>query len=461
MTESRVLIVDDEPDAAEALQVLLEQRGHDVRVSSNGTHARSLLSDFQPRVALMDLMLPDVEGLGLLREFRAVRPDCRVLMVTGYGSIPTAVEAMQEGAFGFIEKPVDARLLLAQLERATRPGVVSEPPAEGTRLGDMIATSERMRRLFPVIRKVAPSDASVLVHGESGTGKELVAAAIHQLSRRAKGPFVTINCAAIPSELIESELFGHRRGSFTGAVADRTGLMQQADGGSLLLDEIAEMAPALQARLLRVLQEREFRPVGGSTTIKSDFRLICSTNVDLEAALREGRLREDLFFRINTVTLTVPPLRERTEDIPLLADHFLRKYARRHDRVIEGCDPAAMRMLLRHSWPGNVRELENVMERAVVIANQATIQPGDLPAAVREADAAGTPPQGADIPAHHSLEEIERLAIVQTLNRTRGNKRAAASILGLNPATLYSKLRKYKLTEQFGIDSRRSRRPSP
>jgi two-component system, NtrC family, response regulator AtoC len=284
----------------------------------------------------------------------------------------------------------------------------------------------------------------VLVHGENGTGKELVASAIHQLSRRASGPFIKINCAAIPSDLIESELFGHRRGAFTGAVAERVGLLELADGGSVLFDEIGEMQPALQAKLLRVLQEHEFRPVGGSRVVKADFRLICATNIDLDAALADRRLREDLYFRINTVTMRIPPLRERPEDIPLLTEHFIEKYSTQHGRPVEQCSPEAMRLLQRYRWPGNVRELEHAIERAVIVSTSTAIIPADLPQAVHDTQAP-TPATNFSIPPHHTLEEIERLAIIQTLERTRGNKRAAASILGVYRPTLYSKLRKYKI----------------
>lgn len=315
-----------------------------------------------------------------------------------------------------------------------------------------------MRQLFSLIAKVAPTDASVLIHGENGTGKELVATALHQQSRRSRGAFVKINCSALPAELIESELFGHRRGAFTGAVADRMGLMELADGGSLLLDEIGEMPAALQVKLLRVLQDREFRPVGGSRVVRSDFRLICATNANLDAALADRKLREDLYFRINTVTIAIPPLRERTDDVPLLVGHFIQKYAERHGRQVDRCEPEALRLLQRYRWPGNVRELEHVIERAVIVATGPSIMPADLPAAVRDPEP-GLETGEFFIPPHHTLEEIERLAIVQTLERTHGNKRAAASILGVYRPTLYSKLRKYRLLDQAPGEPERGKKP--
>ncbi len=453
LTSIRVLVVDDEPDAAEALTLLLKPRGYDVRVAGTGDAARSAVSSWRPHVVLLDLMLPDVNGLDLLRDFRAAAPETQVVMVTGYGSVPRVVEAMNDGAFGFIEKPIDAMLLLAVLDKA---GERLALAAENRRLrselhdhatlADMVARSDKMKQLFALVRKVAPSDASVLIHGENGTGKELVASAIHQNSKRAKAPFIKINCSAIPSELIESELFGHKRGSFTGALADRPGVIELADGGSLLLDEIGEMPAALQAKLLRVLQEREFTPVGSTRPIKSDFRLICSTNVNLDVALNDKKLRQDLFFRINTFTLAIPPLRERTTDIPLLADYFLEKYSQRHQREVRGISPDAMRMLQRHRWPGNVRELEHALERAVIVATEGQIQPADLPSSLRDPEPNAD--LGDTIPAHHTLEEIERLAILRTLERTQWNKRATANILGVYRPTLYSKLKKYNLLKK-------------
>jgi DNA-binding NtrC family response regulator len=453
LTSIRVLVVDDEPDAAEALTLLLKPRGYDVRVAGTGDAARSAVSSWRPHVVLLDLMLPDVNGLDLLRDFRAAAPETQVVMVTGYGSVPRVVEAMNDGAFGFIEKPIDAMLLLAVLDKA---GERLALAAENRRLrselhdhatlADMVARSDKMKQLFAMVRKVAPSDASVLIHGENGTGKELIASAIHQNSKRAKAPFIKINCSAIPSELIESELFGHKRGSFTGALADRPGVIELADGGSLLLDEIGEMPAALQAKLLRVLQEREFTPVGSTRPIKSDFRLICSTNVNLDVALSDKKLRQDLFFRINTFTLAIPPLRERTTDIPLLADYFLEKYTQRHQREVRGISPDAMRMLQRHRWPGNVRELEHALERAVIVATEDQIQPADLPSSLRDPEPSAE--LGDAIPAHHTLEEIERLAILRTLERTQWNKRATANILGVYRPTLYSKLKKYNLLKK-------------
>jgi transcriptional regulator with PAS, ATPase and Fis domain len=299
----------------------------------------------------------------------------------------------------------------------------------------------------------------VLIQGENGTGKELVGTAIHEHSTRKLRPFIKINCAAIPSELMESELFGHKKGSFTGAISDKVGLMEMADGGSLLLDEIAEMSPALQVKLLRVLQEREFRQVGGTRTIRPNFRLICATNANVETALAEGRLREDLYFRINTVTITIPPLRDRPEDIPLLSQFFLERFRAKHKRSVDGIQPDALRVLLRHRWPGNVRELEHVIERAVIVAEGAELSADDLSPAVKTSDQqAASSSSTFTIPPHHTLAEIEKLAILQTLERTSWNKRKAAHILGVYRPTLYSKLRKYHLADHPGGQARAAAR---
>jgi len=450
---TRVLVIDDDQDTADFLKLLVEPRGDQVKTASNAVEARALLRSWRPEVVLMDLILPDADGIDLLRDFKDTDPEIQVIMVTGYGSVSKAVEAMKAGAFSFIEKPVDADILLVMLDKATEKLQLStenrrlrEELRDHTSFASIVARGDKMRQLFHLIKSVAPTDASVLIHGENGTGKELVASAIHDQSKRKNGPFIKINCAALPSELIESELFGHKRGSFTGAVSDKTGLMELADGGSLLLDEIGEMPTSLQVKLLRVLQDREFRPVGGSRMIQPNFRLICATNVNLDAALLEGRLREDLYFRINTVTLAIPPLRDRTEDILLLAEHFLGRFSGEHRRNIRTIRPDATKALLRYRWPGNVRELEHVIERAVIVAEGADITIDDLPSTIKDAER--TPSQSSFvIPPHHTLEEIERLAILQTLERTRGNKRKAASILGVYRPTLYNKLKKYNLFE--------------
>jgi transcriptional regulator with PAS, ATPase and Fis domain len=310
---------------------------------------------------------------------------------------------------------------------------------------NMIGKSKPMQELYSMLEKIKSSESTVLVNGENGTGKELIANAIHYNSNRVKGPFIKINCAAIPKDLIESELFGYKKGAFTGAMTDKVGLFEMAEGGSLLLDEIGEMPPYLQTKLLRVLQEREYRPIGSDRLVHVDFRLICATNIDLDVALREGKLREDLYFRINTITLRVPPLRERSEDIPLLCNHFLSKFNQRYQKSVRSISPAAYHLLIRNRWAGNVRELENAIERAVLVSKTGEIQPNDLPETIREE---GSPQQEFTVPPHRTLAEIEKMAIVQTLQRTNWNKQEAAQILGLYRPTLYSKMKKHEIKDQ-------------
>ena len=311
-------------------------------------------------------------------------------------------------------------------------------------LRNIIGSGKKMQELFDLVETVAASEANILIRGENGTGKELIANAIHYHSKRSKGPFIKINCAAIPKDLIESELFGYKKGAFTGATMDKEGLFEMAEGGSFLLDEIGEMPTYLQTKLLRVLQEREYRPIGSDRVVHVDFRLICATNVDLEAALRDGKLREDLYFRINTITLGVPPLREHPEDIPLLCDHFLETFRRRYQKDVQSLVPEVYYLLIRNRWPGNVRELENTIERAVLVAKGREITVGDLPESIR-GDSTGS--TDFVVPPHRTLAEIEKMAILQTLQRTNWNKREAAQILGLYRATLYSKMKKHDIRD--------------
>jgi DNA-binding NtrC family response regulator len=449
--KTRVLAIDDEPSMIEWLKILLEHEGYEVRTAMIGTRGDEIFRTWKPDVVVTDMMLPDIDGLELLRRFKQVSGDAEVIVITGHGSVPKAVEAMKAGAFQFVEKPVEPENLLAQLERAIqRRDLIDENLQLKRQLGErfqfsnVIGKSKKMQDVLELVESVAGSDANILIQGENGTGKELIANAIHYNSKRAKGPFIKINCAAIPKDLIESELFGYKKGAFTGANADKEGLFEMAEGGSLLLDEIGEMPSYLQTKLLRVLQEREYRPIGSDRIVRVDFRLVCATNIDLDAALREGKLREDLYFRINTITLRVPPLRERTEDIPLLCEFFLEKYRQRHQRNIRAIAPAAYHVLIRHRWPGNVRELENVIERGVLVAKGNEIVVADLPESMRSDQTAAAE---FVIPPHRTLAEIEKMAILQTLQRTNWNKQEAAQILGLYRPTLYSKMKKHEIQD--------------
>jgi DNA-binding NtrC family response regulator len=451
----RVLIVEDEVDSSEWLRFVFTDRGgYEVVTATTGAEAERVCREWAPELVLANMVLPDTDGLELLDRLKGLAPLTDIVMMSAFGSIPKALEAVHRGAVSFVEKPIDQAMLLAlvgrleeQLAMRARARRAQDPTAKASGFDRIISVSPKMQRLFDSLQAVAPTEASVLLRGEHGTGKELFARVIHEHSRRAAGPFVKINCAATPPDLLEIELFGHARGAFEGAAAARPGLIELACGGTLLLDEIDGLAAHLQVKLLRVFQDQEFRPLGDVRTLRADFRLVAAINGDLRAALDAGRLREDFYYRINTVTIAIPPLRERLEDVPLLAEQFRRRFAERHGRAVPGFDAEAMRLLLRHRWPGNVRELEHVVERAVIMTTGPLIGVDALPASLRElpAPAADAP---MPFPDNCTLEEIERIAIQRTLERTRGNKRAAAEILGVYRPTLYAKLRKYRLWEK-------------
>src|ERR1041385_2194401 len=381
----RVLAIDDEPSMTEWLKMVIEAVGYEVRTALIGTRGEEIFKQWRPDVGVTDLMLPDVDGVQLLRRLKEIDPSPEVIVISGQGTIARAVEAGQAGAFFFLEKPVSQDGLIEMIRKAvhrTQERAEYQQLKEQIRgqysFANIVGQSKKMKDLFELIESVAASDANILIQGENGTGKELIANAIHYNSNRVKGPFININCAAIPKDLIESELFGYKKGAFTGANTDKVGLFEMAEGGSLLLDEIGEMPPYLQTKLLRVLQEREYRPIGSDRIVHVDFRLICATNIDLDAALREGKLREDLYFRINTITLRVPPLRERPEDIPLLCDYFLDKFRQRYQKNVKTLAASVYHLLIRNRWPGNVRELENAIERAVLVAKGTEITANEL-----------------------------------------------------------------------------------
>jgi DNA-binding NtrC family response regulator len=447
-----MLVVDGDSGMFPWLQRVVESEPFEVRGAISGLQGEEIYRQcWRPHIVLTDLALPDGDGIELVQRLKRVDPEPEVIVIGGQGTITRAVEAGRAGAFSFLERPVSEEGLLDLLGKAA---ARIDEQAEHQQLRErlrgqygftnVLGQSQAMTELLELVESVARSDANILIQGENGTGKELIANAIHYNSHRAGGPFVKINCASIPKDLIESELFGHKKGAFTGATSDKIGLVEMAEGGSLLLDEIGEMPGYLQTKLLRVLQERAYRPVGGDRLVTVDFRLICATNVDLDVALREGRLREDLYFRVNTITLRVAPLRERTEDIPLLCDHFLEKFRHRYQKSVRSISPAVYHLLMRNRWPGNVRELENAIERSVLVCKSGEITPPDLPESIRDA-VAGT--HDFTIPPHRTLAEIERMAIVQTLQRTNWNKQEAAHILGLYRPTLYSKMKKHEITD--------------
>ena len=448
----RILVIDDEPVMADSLRTNLIDEGYSVDTAATGAEAIELFDQGGHHLAICDLQLPDMDGLEVMRHMKDARPTTEVIVVTGYGSVARAVEATKAGAFYFVEKPFDFEEIQPLVDKALeRRELVAEAANMRRQLStrseyfNIIGASKAMQTIYETIESVAKSDANVLIVGESGTGKELIANAIHYNSLRSKKPFIKVNCAALPKELIESELFGHTKGAFTGAHADKEGLVQHAAGGSLMLDEIAEMPIELQPKLLRVLQERSYRKIGSEKTFAVDFRLISSTNRPPADAIRDGVLRDDLFYRISTITIHVPPLRERNEDIQLLTEHFLHIYAQKYERSINGVSQAAYQRLFGHTWPGNVRELQNVIERAVLLAKASKIEPVDLPfdnGSLPEGAAAGAE---WDVPPNMTLEDIERLVIERTLQRTGGNKQAAANLLGIYRPRLYSKIRKYNI----------------
>jgi DNA-binding NtrC family response regulator len=448
----RILVVDDEPTMADSLKQNLIEEGYSVDTAATGAEAIELFDQGGHHLAICDLQLPDIDGLEVMRHIKDARPTTEVIVVTGHGSVPKAVEATKAGAFDFVDKPFDFEELQLRVENALKQRELLTENANMRRqlstraeYFNIIGSSKPMQTIYETIESVAKSDANVLIVGESGTGKELIANAIHYNSLRARKPFIKVNCAALPKELIESELFGHTKGAFTGAHADKEGLVQHAAGGSLMLDEIAEMPVELQPKLLRVLQERSYRKIGSEKTYAVDFRLISSTNRPPADAIRDGLLRDDLFYRISTITIHVPPLRDRSEDIQLLTEHFLHMYGQKYDRPIAGVSQAAYQRLFGHAWPGNVRELQNVIERAVLLAKGTRIEPVDLPfdnGSLPEGSPVGT---GWDVPPNMTLEDIERLVIEKTLQRTGGNKQAAANLLGIYRPRLYSKIRKYNI----------------
>jgi DNA-binding NtrC family response regulator len=447
----KVLVVDDHEDAAESLREFLQQWGHEARAAGGVADALTVLERWRPDAVVCDLLMPPGPGgLEMLREVRARDPWIGFIMLTGHATIEDAVHATRDGAFDFLSKPVDLdrlSVLLARLaERNEMRSEVDRLRQRLAKLGDagaLVSRSPAMRRLNDLMDRVAPSAASVFITGESGSGKDFVAQTLHELSTRAQAPFIAVNCPAIPETLLESELFGHERGAFTGAMTERAGLFEQGAGGTLFLDEITEMAPGLQAKLLRVLETRRFRRIGARDEKLADVRVLAATNRNPETAVREGRLREDLYYRLNVFHLHVPALRERPEDIAPLAARFIASYAGQNDKAVEGLSSEALGALERYDWPGNVRELRNAIERAVVLARGPVIERADLPQRVALPALAierGRPAAGSRI---ESLEDLERRAILDALQACANNKTQAARALGISLKTLHNKLKRY------------------
>jgi DNA-binding NtrC family response regulator len=451
---NRVLIVDDEAGSRQGLSELVRSWGFATDIASDGAEGIEKVRTFQPQVVIADLVMPRMDGLELLSGLSEEIHRLAVVMLTAKGSIGTAVEAMKKGAFDYLTKPVDTLHLRNVLDKAMERSAAFERVehyrrelADKGSFGRMVGVSGPMRSLYELMSQVGPSSASVLVIGESGTGKELVARTLHELSTRRAARFVAVNCAAIPETLLESEIFGHEKGAFTGAEGRRQGLFELSNGGTLFLDEVAEMAPATQAKLLRVLEERAFRRLGGADEIQVDVRVLAATNRDPKAALDEGKLREDLYYRLNVFTLELPPLRARRDDIPLLVAAFVREVNERNQRSVLGVDEDALIALQAYHWPGNLRELRNVVERSVIVAKGSRIRRAELPPFVlspRTAERAESAAQGIEVAVGTTVEEAERDLILKTLESTGQNKTRAAEILGISLKTLHNKLKKYR-----------------
>ena len=449
----RVLIVEDDPATRSGLTELVRTWGFTAEAAADGAEALERITAFRPSIVVTDLVMPNMSGIELLKALQPEIENIKVILLTAQGTVDTAVEAVKAGAEDYLTKPLDPNKLQRLLERLAE---INEQKRENQalrrqlndrgRFGRIIGNSAAMRALYQVLEQAAPTPASMLILGESGTGKELVAQTIHQLSPRAAAPFVAINCAAIPDTLLESEIFGHEKGSFTGATDRRAGCFELADRGTLFLDEIAEMTPATQVKLLRVLQERKFRRLGGRTEQEVDVRVLAATNIDPVSAIRDGKLREDLYYRLNVFSIALPPLRERKDDLALLIQAFIDEFNTRDRRTVKGVSAQAMRQLEHYEWPGNVRELRNVIERATILARGDLIEPahlpvfGPAPSAALPASAAN----GVTIVPGMTVDEAEQKLIMATLESAGGNKTRAAEMLGISLKTLHNKLNRFK-----------------
>jgi DNA-binding NtrC family response regulator len=457
MPQERLLIVEDEPDLRQAFVEILTTDGYDLSTASDGEMAIQMLSENTYDLALIDLYLPRVDGFQVLAHLQRVSSSTSAIVMTGHGSIESAVEAMKNGAADYITKPVafdQLRIVVKKaldvhrLQQENR--LLRHQLKTKYRFENLVGTSPAMQQVFQLIEKVADAESTVLILGESGTGKELVARAIHFNSHRAEKPLVPVNCGAIPESLLESELFGHERGAFTGAARSRMGRFELANGGTIFLDEVGDMSPALQVKLLRVLQEQNFERVGGVKSVRVDVRIIAATNRNLDAAVTRGEFREDLYYRLSVIPLNLPPLRERKEDIPLLLQHFTEQFNRLRDRKLQGFSPRVLYMLTNYQWAGNVRELENLVDRLVVLKGQGLVEPEDLPEKMRTAWSPTPPATTVEIPDEGFcldlvVREFERELISRALQKAGGVKNKAAQLLGIKRTTLIEKLKRHSL----------------
>ena len=443
---ARILIVDDEAIMRDSLNDWLMEDGYEPVAVEDGQKAIEIVRSQPFNVVLCDLKMPGMDGIETMQKIKEINKDLPVIIITAYATVNTAVESMKQGAYDYIVKPFDPeevshliRKIISHQQLLQENIILRQELKRVYQFRDIVGKNYKMQEIFELIRTVADSDASVLILGESGTGKELIARAIHYSSRRAEKPFVSVSCSALPESLLESELFGYEKGAFTGAVRDKPGRFEEANQGTLFLDEVGEMKPETQLHLLRVLQEREIRRLGGTGVIKVDVRIIAATNKNLERAVKEGSFREDLYYRLNVVTIQLPPLREREDDIPLLVERFLMKYNIKNNKNLEGISPKAIALLVQYHWPGNVRELENVIERAVVITKHRVIQTEDLPPHIQSfQESKGIQPR--------KLKEVEKEHIQHTLEENKWNISKASKVLGIDRSTLYKKIRQYGLS---------------
>lgn len=444
MENKAILIVEDDLSVGESLRLLLKKKGYNTFLASNGKEALNIFRQEIIDLVITDLVMPKMDGIQLLEAVKEIKPETEVIVISAQGTIEKAVQAMKLGAFDFIEKPINPRVISLLVERALeKQALILQNRDLRTKLEDrfqlnnIIGRSDKMVKIFELIRHIAPYDSSVLITGESGTGKELIANAIHYNSPRASKPFIKVSCASLSEGIIESELFGHEKGAFTGAIASRKGRFELAHEGTLFLDEVEDIPPSTQIKLLRVLQESEFERVGGNKTIKVNIRIIAASNRDLQEEVKMGRFREDLYYRLNVVNIKLPPLRERKEDIPFLANFFIERFNKKYGLRVKGVSQRAMNALMEYNWTGNVRELENTIESAMVVNNPEILDIQHLPQEIREFKER---PEIVSIKIGTPLEEVEKELILKTLQATRGNKLRAARLLGINVRTIHRKL---------------------
>lgn len=455
MADNVILIIDDDRGLRVSLSAFLEKKGYSTLTAATAQEGLEIIENNTVDLVLLDIRMPGMDGITALKKIKEINCDLNVIIITGYGSIETAVEAMKEGAVDYVTKPFNLKELSSKIETSLKikymviKNKLDEREEEGREsFSNLIGKSKQMQEVYELIAKIAKKDVTVLILGESGVGKEMVAKAIHQNSQRKDGPFIKVNCAALPDQLLESELFGYEKGAFTGAGRQKKGMFELADGGTIFLDEIGDMSLATQAKILRVLQEHEFQRLGGEETIRVNVRVLAATNIDIQQAIERGKFREDLYYRLNVVRINMPPLRERPEDIPLLTNEFIKEYNQKHNKEINGVAPDAMRLLMSYDWPGNVRELKNICEQAVVLNDSNVITAADLPVEIRG--------KGFNLNVNQSNQslkditknltsEIERKIITETLEETGWNRNETAQKLGITPRTLYNKIKEYKI----------------